>query len=75
MRIYSTSATHRLEDIAKQLGCPCEIKVIEPSEDARYFVTKADGEELRSPAALGWTDEQAIHALKRGSWRFKELAL
>ena len=70
MRVYSTTTTHRLEEQARQLGCRCEIKVIEPSEEGRYFVTKVDGEPLRRPASLGWTDHHAVDALKRGIWRF-----
>jgi hypothetical protein len=61
--------THRLEEKARKLGCDCEIKVIEPSEEGHYFVTRVGEEVLKSPASLGWTDEQAIDALKRGTWR------
>jgi hypothetical protein len=68
MRAYSNPTTHRLEKAAKRLGCICEIQVMEPSEDGHYFLTKVDGEPLKIPLSLGWTDEQAGYALKRRVW-------
>lgn len=73
MRVYSNTATHRLEDFARKLGDHCEIKVIEPSEEGRYFVTQVDGEPLQLPASLGWTDQHAIDSLKRGTWKLHDL--
>ncbi len=68
MRVYSNPTTHRLEQMARKLGCGCEIHVMEPSEEGHYFVTKIDGETLKTPVSLGWTDEQAIQSLKRRGW-------
>ncbi len=68
MRIYDTVATHRLEEKARALGHELEIRVIEPREDAFYFVTAVEGRALKTPAPLGWTDEHAIETLRRGTW-------
>ena len=68
MRVYSNPTTHRLEQKARKLGCDCEIQVMEPSEEGRYFVTKVAGETLKTPVSLGWTDEQAVESLKRQAW-------
>ena len=69
MRIYSNPTTHRLEYMAKRMGCACEIKVMEPSPDGRYFLTKVDNKQLKRPASLGWTDQHATTELKRGRWK------
>jgi len=68
MRVYSNPTTHRLEEEARKHGCDCEIKVMEPSEEGHYFVTKVGDETLEPPASLGWTDEHAIDSLKRRTW-------
>ena len=69
MRTYSDQVTHRLEAIfRKEHGCDCEIKIIEPHEDGRYFITMIEGKALRCPASLGWTDQHAIDSLKRRTW-------
>jgi len=68
MRIYETTTTHRLEILATQLGYQIEIRVIEPHEDSRYFVTAIRGVPVKTPSPLGWTDEEAILALRRRSW-------
>jgi hypothetical protein len=68
MRVYSNPATHRLEKEARKLGYECEIRIMEPSEEGHYFVTKADGETLKTPVSLGWTDQHAIESLKRHVW-------
>ena len=69
MRIYSDAATHRLEDIARTVGDPCEIRKIEAHEEGRYFVVALDGLPLKWPVALGFTDSQAEYALKRRAWK------
>jgi hypothetical protein len=68
MRIYETTTTHRLETTATQLGYQIEIRVLEPHEDGRYFVTSIRGVPVKTPSPLGWTDEEAILALRRRSW-------
>jgi hypothetical protein len=68
MRVYSNPTTHRLEQKAKKLGCNCEIQVMEPSEEGHFFITRIDGQVLKMPVGLGWTDEQAIYLLKRRCW-------
>ena len=68
MRIYETTATHRLEEKASALGYQLEIRLIEPHEDGRYFVTASKGIALGKPAPLGWTDEEAIGTLRRRTW-------
>lgn len=67
-RIYETNATHRLEEIAAQLGYDLDIRIIEPHEDAHYFVTAVKDVPKPNPAPLGWTDEEAIDALRRRTW-------
>lgn len=73
MRVYESQTTHRLEEIAKGLGYQLDIRIVEPHEDARYFVTANKGVAMKCPAALGWTDEQAIDSLRRGSWKHGRL--
>jgi hypothetical protein len=68
VRIYETTSTHRLQDLAAGLGYQLEIRLIEPHEDGRYFVTASKGIPLAKPAALGWTDEEAISTLRRRTW-------
>lgn len=68
MRIYSDSATRRLEDFALHQGVVCQIRKIEAHEDGRYFIISVDNEPLKWPVALGFTDDQAQYALKRRSW-------
>ncbi len=75
MRIYETVATHRLEDKALKLGYQLDIRVIEPHEDGRYFVTAIRDVAMKTPAALGWTDEEAIETLRRGTWKYGRLHL
>ena len=75
MRVYRNVTTHRLEAFArKEYGCDCEIRVIEPHEDGRYFIMAVDDEPLRCPASLGWTDQHALDALKRRTWEHALLA-
>lgn len=69
MRIYETVATHRLEDKADELGYQLDIRVIEPHEEGHYFVTAIRQVPVKTPAALGWTDEEAIETLRRGTWK------
>ncbi len=68
MRIYETNATHRLEELAAGLGYQLDIRIMEPHEDARYFVTAVKDVPRKPPAPLGWTDEEAIHSLRRRTW-------
>jgi len=68
MRIYSDSATKRLEETARGLGVECEIRKIEAHEEGRFFVVAVDGHPLKWPVALGFTDGQAEYALKRRTW-------
>jgi hypothetical protein len=69
MRIYSDAATHRLENVARNVGDDCEIRKIEAHEEGRYFVVAMDGQPLKWPVALGFTDSQAEYALKRRAWK------
>ncbi|MCM2371919.1 hypothetical protein [Aporhodopirellula aestuarii] len=69
MRIYETSTTHRLEEKATQLGYRLQIRLIEPHEDGRYFVTAVQDVPVKSPFPLGFTDEEAIETLRRGTWK------
>lgn len=75
MRVYETLATHRLEETASKLGYQLEIRVMEPHEDARYFVITVRGVPMKTPAALGWTDEEAIDTLRRGTWKYGRISL
>lgn len=75
MRIYQTLITHQLEDRANKFGYQLEIRVMEPHEDARYFVTAVRSVPLKTPAALGWTDAEAIETLRRGTWKYGRLSL
>jgi hypothetical protein len=75
MRIYETVATHRLEDTALKLGYQLDIRVIEPHEDGRYFVTAIRDVTMKTAAPLGWTDEEAIETLRRGTWKYGRLHL
>ncbi len=69
MRVYSNTTTHRLEDfVRQQFHREFEIKVMEPHEDGRYFITTIDGEPLRNPVSLGWIDQHAVDSLKRRIW-------
>ena len=68
MRIYETNTTHRLEEQAAQLGYQLEIRIMEPSEEALYFVTANKQVPLPTPAPLGWTDEEALDSLRRRTW-------
>ena len=68
MRIYSDSATRRLEEFAQQNGVICQVRKIEAHEDGRYFIISVDDVPLKWPIALGFTDDQAQYTLKRGSW-------
>ena len=69
MRIYPTTQTHYLEEKARALGYDIDIRVIEPHEDARYFVTAIKDVALKNPSPLGFTDQEAIETLKRGTWK------
>ncbi len=69
MRIYSDSATRRLEEYARQNGVVCQVRKIEAHEDGRYFIISVDEVPLKWPIALGFTDDQAQYALKRGAWQ------
>ena len=69
MRTYSTTRTHYLEEKAAALGYEVDIRVIEPHEDARYFVTAIKDQPVMNPYPLGFTDEEAIETLKRGTWK------
>ncbi len=74
MRVYSNQTTHRLESFArKEYGCDCEIRVIEPHEEGRYFLTMFDGEPLPCAASLGWIDQHAFDSLKRRTWQHQLL--
>jgi hypothetical protein len=75
MRIYETVMTHRLEEQADKLGYQLEIRVIEPHEDAHYFVTAIREVPMKRPAPLGWTDEEAIETLRRGTWKYGRINL
>jgi hypothetical protein len=75
MRIYETLTTHRLEDKAKKLGYELDIRVIEPHEEGRYFVTAVRTVRRKTPAPLGWTDEEAIDTLRRGTWKYGRIRL
>ena len=68
MRIYENPTTHRLEDKVEELKQNLEIRIIEPHKDGRYFVVSVNGQKLRSPASLGWTDAHAIDAIRRNTW-------
>ena len=69
MRVYQTTQTNYLESKAKALGYDLDIRVIEPHEDARYFVTAIKDQALKTPSPLGFTDQEAIETLKRGTWK------
>ena len=69
MRVYATTQCHVLEDKAKSLGYDVDINVIEPHEDGRYFVTAIKDQKLKNPSPLGFTDQEAIATLKRGTWK------
>ena len=69
MRVYVTSQCHVLEDRAKSFGYDVDIRVIEPHEDGRYFVTAIKDQPLKNPSPLGFTDQEAIATLKRGTWK------
>lgn len=69
MRIYSDSATRRLEEYAGQHGVICQVRKIEAHEEGRYFIISVDEVPLKWPIALGFTDDQAQYALKRGAWQ------
>ena len=69
MRIYENPTTHRLEDKAEELKQDLEIRIIEPHKEGRYFVTAINGQELRIPASLGWTDAHAIESTRRNTWK------
>jgi hypothetical protein len=75
MRIYPTLITHQLEDRAQKLGYDLEIRVIEPHEDARYFVTAVRSVKKKTPAALGWTDAEALDTLRRGTWKSGRISI
>ena len=75
MRIYENTATHRLEDQALKLGYQLDIRLIEPHEDGRYFVTAVREVPLKTPAPLGWTDEESIETLRRGTWKYGRISL
>ena len=47
----------------------------EPHEDGRYFVTAVRSVPRKTPAPLGWTDEEAIDTLRRGTWKYGRLRL
>lgn len=68
MRIYENPTTHRLEEKAEELKQKLEIRIIEPHKEGRYFVTAVNGQKLRNPASLGWTDEHAVNSLRRNTW-------
>jgi hypothetical protein len=68
MRIYSDSATKRLEDLARHMGVLCDIRKIEAHEEGRFFVVAVDGHPLKWPVALGFSDSQAEYSLKRRTW-------
>ena len=69
MRIYPTTQTDYLEEKAKSLGYDVDIRVIEPHDEARYFVTAIKDQALKKPSPLGFTDQEAIATLKRGTWK------
>ena len=75
MRIYSTTTTDRLENEARKLGFRLEIRLMEPSEEGRYFVNKEDGKPLKRPVSLGWTDHHALYAIKNHVWRMTEMQI
>jgi hypothetical protein len=60
--------TGRLEQLAHRVGVECGIKVAEAQEDGRYFVTDLDGEPLKQPVPLGFTDEQAAYEIASRRW-------
>jgi hypothetical protein len=69
IRVYRDTTTRRLETEARQLGYDLQIRVVEPDEDGRYFVTAVGGTLLKFPVSLGWTDAHAIESLKRAVWK------
>ena len=75
MRVYETVATHRLEDKAAKLGYMLDIRVIVPHEDGFYFVTAIKEVPMKRPSPLGWTDEEAIETLRRGTWKHGRINL
>jgi hypothetical protein len=69
MRVYPTSQTHYLEDKAKALGYDVDIRVIEPHDDGRFFVTAIKGQPMKNPSPLGFSEQEAIETLRRGTWK------
>lgn len=64
-----------LEGIAFKLGYQLDIRLIEPHEEGRYFVTAIRQVAMKTPAALGWTDEESIETLRRGTWKSGRLTV